>query len=958
MLRPLRLGIITLYALTMLIVTIVIIWSAWRDYQRTLQDAEKQTFSLARLLDEHATRSIISVEQAMQNISEDIQRAGGVSSADERTMYEQFKAKVELTPQTRAIIAMDEKGIIRIHGLEYPARHIDLSDREYFAPHRDSQGSRARIGTPIVSRTDNKWLIPLTRRINRPDGSFGGIMLAGMEPNYFLNFYESLKLDRTMRIQLLRSDGVVLLTYPLDPTVMGRNLHTSDPTTYEKLARTSAAFLATHNSKGAEIYITQLANQTDLPLSVRVISDSAQVFSKFRQETMIKVTSAALLMLVVSVMTYMLLRQINRVNDAESRLYFTQFSVDESPDMILWCDQAGRVRYTNRCLAETCLYSPDELLKLTFMDLLVDCEEMWESLQVQMLMLKKQPDNIGLRTELQAQRRHILQAQLQGRTDRKIPVEITLSLIEFNAEVYLCISARDITERQETERELRHHRDHLQEMVDERTAEIRTVLDASPLAIVLSVQGKIRLANPAFESLFGHPASSVIGQAESLIFGSKSSYTQAIQSIRLRLEEGGTYRGEMELHRKDGSDFWALLFARALSPHAPERGAILIIEDITAQRIAAQAVRQSERLKRTIIDTTADGFALIDARRHLVDVNSSFCEALGLKRENLINQQPEAIWGELAERIFPRCPNAAAEKHFEEIVLPTGNGTLCPFLANSGVIPDEHGQIEYTFVFLTNITHQKEIERSLLESKEAAESANKAKTVFLANMSHELRTPMHAILSFSEMGINKVGQIAPEHIYRYFERIQSSGKRLLALLNDLLDMSRLEANKMVYDKSRQSLQSTVNNAVTEISSLLASKRLQVLIDENLPAVTAFYDKSRITQVLVNLLSNAIKFSPDSARIYIDFISDAQLDNGIPAVGLSVRDEGPGIPEQDLDHIFDTFTQSKQAHTATGTGLGLAISRQIMFDHNGSIVSRNHPSGGAVFTLLLPVVPGN
>lgn len=956
LLRPLRIGIVTLYTLTMLIVCIVIAWSSWRDYQRTLHEIEQQTFSLARLLDEHATRTIISVEQAMQNISEDLQRVGGVNSADERWGHEQVKAKVELTPQTRAIIAMDEKGILRIHGLEYPTRKIDLSDREYFAPHRDTQGVRARIGMPIISRTDSKWLIPLTRRINRPDGSFDGIMLAGMEPNYFLHFYESLKLERSTRIQLVRSDGVALLTYPLDPAVMGRDLRAQDPDDFEKRARSSSTFLPGLDSRGAEVFVTQLANQTDLPLSVRIISDRASVFSKFRQETTVKATSAALLMAVVSVMAYLLLRQINRVDEAESHLYFTQFSVDESPDMILWCDQSGRVRYTNRCLAETCAYSPAELRKLTFMDLLVDCEEMWENLQVQMHMLKKQPDNVGLRTELQAQRRHILQAQLRSRREQKIPVEITLSLIEFNEEVYLCISARDITERQNTERELRRHRDHLQEMVDERTAEIRTVLDASPLAIVLTVQGKIRLANPAFESLFGYQCSQVIGQGENLIYGSEDSYLQASQSIQMRLEEGGTYRGEMELRRHDGSYFWALLFGRALSPQAPQRGAILIIEDITAQRIAAQAVRQSERLKRTILDTTADGFALINAQRCLVDVNASFCDALGLKRENLINRQPEEIWGALAGRIFPYSPTAAAEKHFEEIALPTHDGRLCPFLANSGVIPDEHGQIEYTFVFLTNITHQKEIEKSLLESKEAAEAANKAKTVFLANMSHELRTPMHAILSFSEMGINKAGQITPEQIFRYFERIQSSGKRLLALLNDLLDMSRLEANKMVYDKSPCALQTTVSGAVTEISSLLASKQLDVLVDENTPAVEALYDKARITQVLVNLLSNAIKFSPHGARIYIDFIKSARLDNDSPAIGLTVRDEGPGIPEQDLDHIFDTFTQSKQAHTATGTGLGLAISRQIMFDHGGSISARNYPSGGAIFTLLLPTAP--
>jgi signal transduction histidine kinase len=138
-----------------------------------------------------------------------------------------------------------------------------------------------------------------------------------------------------------------------------------------------------------------------------------------------------------------------------------------------------------------------------------------------------------------------------------------------------------------------------------------------------------------------------------------------------------------------------------------------------------------------------------------------------------------------------------------------------------------------------------------------------------------------------------------------------------------------------------------------MSPLLANKRIQLNIDESTPKITALYDKTRLIQVLINLLSNAIKFSPEGGQIRIDFLPEAQLQDGRSAFGFRIRDIGPGIPQQDLESIFDKFQQSKNIATTGGTGLGLAICRQIMLDHGGSIHAANHPDGGAVFTVLLP-----
>lgn len=953
-LRHLRTGILSLYGFAFLVVAVGMVWNIWNDYQRTLQDAEQQSLSLARMLDEHLTRSLVSVDQAMQNIGEDIERAGGIDEVDERAIHERLKDKVQFTPQIRAIIAISSKGILRSHGLEYPTRQVDLSDRDYFIYHRDTKNSASRIGEPIISRTDYKWLLPLTKRLSHRDGSFSGVMLAGIEPNYYLHFYETLRLDDGIRIQLVRNDGTVLLTYPHDANLLGRNIRSADPSTFDALLKKESAYFTSTDNRGAESYVVQLNNQSKLPVFIRINADRTHLLTKFKDNIIAKVAIAVLLILVTSILLYILLRQINRVEASESQLYLTQFTVDESPDMIFWCDETGRIRYNNRCLSQTSGYSHKDLLDLQYTDLLLDPDGIWAQMQHHMLMLTEQITLESRTIQLPTQDKQNIETQLRLHNGQFMPVESTLSLIEFYGQPYLCVNARDITARLAAEQELRLHRDHLQDLVQERTAEIRTVLDASPLAITMLMSDKIHLVNPAFTSLFGYESEEIMGQTYRLIFEDETRFKTAKHAISTQISKGGVYRGEIELRQRNNTSFWAMLFAKALFPDDPERGMILIIEDITAQRISAQAVRSSERLKRSILNTTSDAFALIDTQRIIIDANSALCDLLNTKRQNIIGQTPEAIWGDLGSQLFPHYQQADIEPHSCEIILPTHDEELRPFLTNSGVIPNEQGDIEYTFVFLTDISEQKKIEHSLLEAKEVAEAANKAKSVFLTNMSHELRTPMHAIMSFSEMGTVKAGQATPEQILRYFERIHTSGKRLLTLLNDLLDMSRLDAHKMTYEKFSHTLQHTVRNAVSELSSLLARKNVEVIYHDTAEKIYAVYDKARITQVIINLLSNAIKFSPNGSHIEITFIENAVLSNGQAAVGLTIRDEGQGIHEDDLEKIFETFAQSTHNHAADGTGLGLAISRQIINDHGGNIMASNHANGGAVFTLLLPI----
>jgi signal transduction histidine kinase len=237
------------------------------------------------------------------------------------------------------------------------------------------------------------------------------------------------------------------------------------------------------------------------------------------------------------------------------------------------------------------------------------------------------------------------------------------------------------------------------------------------------------------------------------------------------------------------------------------------------------------------------------------------------------------------------------------------------------------------------------------QARRFAESANQTKSLFLANMSHELRTPMHAILGFSLLGRDKADNAK---LSDYFDRIVTSGTRLLSLIDDLLDLSKFEAGHMTMNFSVQPIRPLLDAVLLEIDALLAQRGLKVRIDEaaNLPPV--LMDSLRFSQVIHNLLANALKFSPANGHIEI-LLDTSVATDGAQFLRICLRDEGIGIPEDELDAIFDEFVQSSKSRSgAGGSGLGLAICRRIVLAHGGRIRALNRPEGGAELQVELPI----
>jgi signal transduction histidine kinase len=286
------------------------------------------------------------------------------------------------------------------------------------------------------------------------------------------------------------------------------------------------------------------------------------------------------------------------------------------------------------------------------------------------------------------------------------------------------------------------------------------------------------------------------------------------------------------------------------------------------------------------------------------------------------------------------------------------NREACELMINAAPVRDVAGNIVAAVFVLRDVTAQRKAEDELRRAHEMAAAANQAKSEFLAVMSHELRTPLNAIgghIQLIEMGVH--GPINDTQL-EALHRVQRSQRHLLSLINDLLNLARIETGRVDFEVAEMPLEPMVAEAVSMIEPLLSSHHLTCdIVDSPYapdPSVTVRADREKAQQILLNLLNNAVKFTPEGGRITVE----ARVSAESPGMAeVRVADSGVGIPAAKLDTIFEPFVQlgSRPTNPDIGLGLGLSISRDLARGMGGDLVAASDVGSGATFTLLLPLV---
>jgi signal transduction histidine kinase len=237
-------------------------------------------------------------------------------------------------------------------------------------------------------------------------------------------------------------------------------------------------------------------------------------------------------------------------------------------------------------------------------------------------------------------------------------------------------------------------------------------------------------------------------------------------------------------------------------------------------------------------------------------------------------------------------------------------------------------------------------------------AADRSKNQFLANMSHELRTPLNSIIGFSSVLIESARGVMQQRMHRFLENIHAAGNHLLELINDILDLSKIEAGKMELRADLFDLRETLAAVERVMKGFAAEARIKIVssIDPSLPQVRL--DEGRLKQILFNLLSNAVKFSPQGGVVAITCrrVPAADSPIGVETVRIDVKDQGIGIPQDELQRIFVEFYQTEDGRRARkgGTGLGLSLTRNFVELHRGKIEVQSTPGLGSTFSLFLPL----
>lgn len=487
-----------------------------------------------------------------------------------------------------------------------------------------------------------------------------------------------------------------------------------------------------------------------------------------------------------------------------------------------------------------------------------------------------------------------------------------------------------------------------QKQSEQKIFQLSKGIEQSPASIIITdTLGNIEYVNSKFSEISGYTFEDVKGKRPNIL---QSGHTSNKEYKRLweTITSGNEYHTELQNKKRNGELYWESIL---ISPIRDEDGTIVnymaIKEDITSRKKTDLEIHKLS----VAIEQNPASVIITDTRGNIEYVNKKFVAVSGYSKQDLIGKvlrilkpghTTDEVYIDIWNKLFAGKPWKGEHQN------RTKNKEIYWESVQISPIRDQEGKVTNFVVLSENISERKQMEKDLIAAKEKAVESDRLKSAFLANMSHEIRTPLNSILGFSDL--LTAPDLDANSRQEFASLISSSGNNLLSIINDILDISKIEAGQITLIKSEFSAHGLISKIQREYLLRANSKGIQLILKPQTDnqELIIMSDESRIKQVLVNFVGNALKFT-DSGLIEIG-INHTQNE-----ILFYVNDTGIGIPKEYHDKIFDRFRQVEAAQTRKygGNGLGLAITKNLAELLGGRIWLESEPNVGSTFYFALP-----
>ena len=483
----------------------------------------------------------------------------------------------------------------------------------------------------------------------------------------------------------------------------------------------------------------------------------------------------------------------------------------------------------------------------------------------------------------------------------------------------------------------------------------RTLATNSPVGVYIAQEGKFVFINPQFQKYTGFTEGELLGRdALSLVHPEDRERVRESAVEMLKGKRSTPY--EFRVIGKGGETIWAMETATSIY-YKGIRATLGNLMDITGRRQMEEALRESEERNRSLVNNVKLGILRTTPPGRILEANPAMEEIIGYPREELLKMNVSKFYVHLEEREALVKALALTEgKLVRELRWRKKDGTEIVVLDTLVAVRDDTGKVLYFDAIIEDITERKRMEAKLEQKTKELEQANirlqemdRLKSIFLASMSHELRTPLNSIIGFTSLILEgMVGEINEEQRSQ-LTLVKCSADHLLGLINDVLDISKIEAGKVELSLEEFKLDDIIGEVVESFSPIANLKSIKVSAE--VPGgITLFSDRRRVKQVLMNLVSNAVKFTEQGGvKVVARVLRDGILE-------ISVIDTGTGIRKEDMARLFVPFQQVDESLTKKheGTGLGLHLTRKIVTLLGGNISAKSEYGKGSEFTFTIPL----